>query len=1053
MKRMALGPAALLVALGYSASTTAPLALVGTAFAQSADREQKEERKVLKLSDVATENRGEAYRQAARVKRHEAMAFLEDILANRAPQGEQKAEMMLRLADLYFEEGRDYYLSEMQKFEKEYDACFNQKGCNAETMKADNSESRKWQNKSIKLYKLILQNYPQYARADEATFYLANALSDIGERDQAIDQYTQLVRTYPESKYIPDSYIQIGEYYFDNNNAYKALLAYQKAARYKDSDKYGFAMYKLAWCYYNVGEYGKSIDTMKSVVAYSTPVAGASEDKGKMSLQDEALKDLVRFFADAGEMDEAYAYFNKLGKKDLIRQMLKRLASTYFEQGKFEQCIQTYRRLIAENPQATEAPEYQNEIILAYQKTGQKQETLAEIDRLLKTYGKNSAWARTNSSSPDSVKAANDYIEKNLRTVAINYHNEAKKLGTGAAAKETYALAYKAYSVYLEEFPDSKYSYDVRYAFGELLYKIKKFDEAYAQYMKVVSIDPKGQHSKFCAESAIFAAEEMVKVEEKSGQGAAKGAKTEAVALSDWNKKLLEACDQFAKLFPDDTKTRNVIYKSAYLLYNHNQFKEASDRFRVVISKDPASKEAEQAANLILDSFNLVEDWNNLKDVSKAFYDQQGLGSKSFKTEVYNVYERASFKVIEVNLSKSKDEVAAAAAYRAFYTEFPNSEVADLALNNASVYFHKQGKVAKAMEVRHILVEKYPKSKYYKSQVASLGFDYESIADFDDAASWYEKLFSLDKDHEGSKDAIYSAALFRTALGQWEQGIKNYQQFMTAYPTDDKVTAITLDIAKLYEENKKWAEASKIYLAFFSKPPANASIDEVFFARLRYGLDLEQLGETAKAEKHWKETLAAYDAVKAKGGEMELAPEFIAQIMFKQAKEQIDRYMALKVDGPKSKVSAAQETKILKDQLVGKAKALQDVEKTFTNIIGTGAGEWGLAGLVALGKAYENMAAALRESYIPPNLNADQKEFYKMGLEDRAFPQVEKAVEAYNTAVQKSFELSLYNENTAYAIRRLGELRPATYPQLEETLLEAKYTAGDRSGIQFEEQP
>ena len=41
--------------------------------------------------------------------------------------------------------------------------------------------------------------------------------------------------------------------------------------------------------------------------------------------------------------------------------MLKRLASTYFEQGKFEMSIQTYRCLIAEDPQGTDAPEYQND--------------------------------------------------------------------------------------------------------------------------------------------------------------------------------------------------------------------------------------------------------------------------------------------------------------------------------------------------------------------------------------------------------------------------------------------------------------------------------------------------------------------------------------------------------------------------------------------------------------------------------------------------------------------------------------------------------------------
>ncbi|MFN7698698.1 MAG: tetratricopeptide repeat protein, partial [Deltaproteobacteria bacterium] len=72
--------------------------------------------------------------------------------------------------------------------------------------------------------------------------------------------------------------------------------------------------------------------------------------------------------------------------------------------------------------------------------------------------------------------------------------------------------------------------------------------------------------------------------------------------------KQLSALDQYAKLFPEDGKTRNIIYKSAYLLYNKNQFKDASERFNVVIAKDPKSREAEQAANLILDSFALVED-------------------------------------------------------------------------------------------------------------------------------------------------------------------------------------------------------------------------------------------------------------------------------------------------------------------------------------------------------------------------------------------------------------------------------------------------------------
>ena len=290
---------------------------------------------------------------------------------------------------------------------------------------------------------------------------------------------------------------------------------------------------------------------MKSVVAFSMTQGDGTDDKKRLTLQDEALKDLVRFFADAGQMNEAYEYFNKLGKKDLITAMLKRLASTYFEQGKFEECIQTYRRLIAENPQSGDAPEYHNEIVGAYTKMGRKKETLAEIDRLLKTYGANSAWARSNSSDQDALKDALGYIEKNLRTVAINYHDEAKKLGAGKQARETYELAEQAYSVYMKEFPQGKHSYEMRYAYGELLYKLKKFDASYEQYMAVVALDPKGQHSEFCAESAIFAADEMTKLEKKEGTAAKTDAKkTDAVPLTPWEENVIKACDQYSTLYP-----------------------------------------------------------------------------------------------------------------------------------------------------------------------------------------------------------------------------------------------------------------------------------------------------------------------------------------------------------------------------------------------------------------------------------------------------------------------------------------------------------------------
>jgi tetratricopeptide (TPR) repeat protein len=439
-----------------------------------------------------------------------------------------------------------------------------------------------------------------------------------------------------------------------------------------------------------------------------------------------------------------------------------------------------------------------------------------------------------------------------------------------------------------------------------------------------------------------------------------------------------------------------------------------------------------------LDSFNLVADWQNLKEVSKAFYDQEGLGRASFKKSVYNVYERASFKLIEVNLEKDKKHLVAADAFMAFYAEFPKSEVADNALNNAAVYYHQEKKAREAMDTRLTLVKNFPKSKYYNDTIANLAFDYENIADFASAASYYEQLFGLDQKHDSAKEAIYSAALFQAAMGNPTQAIKNYQLFIKTFPTDERISDVKLTIGKILEKHEKWAEAAKLY-SDYAAAPAGKTAEQLFFAKLQNGLAIEKQGRSAVT--HWNRMVTDYAAAKAGGAEMGLATEFAAQVMMKLAKPKLDAALALRISGPDRPVSDKQEGEILKDQLISKAKAVQAIEASYLDIIKLGAGEYGLAALVDLGGLYENLAETLRGAYAPPKLTADQLELYRMGLEDKAYPNEEKAVQAYTQALGKSYELNLYNKNTALAVRALGVLRPHDYPGLSEDLITPRFTS------------
>lgn len=1057
------------VGIGLALVTATPLAGIVPGGVNEASAEEGERRALNARQFDTNQNLSDEYARRAEEKRLQSIQFLKELLADPETQGDRKAEMMLRLADMYFQQGRYLYLNEMAAYDAAYDRCFNTQGCVTDTMKPENTASAEWQGKSIKLYEQILRNYPQYQRADEAIYYMASALQDTGNRKEAVKQYAKLVKMYPDSQYVPDAFVQIGEYYFDENNAYQALTAYQKAASFQNSDKYPFALYKLAWCYFNVGEYAKSIETMKGVVSYSMTAGEESAAGRKLQLQDEALKDLVRFFADAGEMDEAYAYFNKLGKRDLIASMLKRLATMYFEQGKFDQSIETYRRLMAENPAASENPGYQAEIIKAYKKTGQREKTLEEINRMLKTYGRDSAWARSNASNQDAVREAGDLIERNLRQVAVDYHTDAKRY-TGEMAQRTWELAENAYNVYLSEFPQSVHAYEVRYAFAELLYKREKFDQAYTQYMTVVKIDPQGKHSRFCAESAIFAAEKMVKAEGGGNISTTKvDANVAAQPLTGWEQNLVDSCAQYATLYPEDTKVRNVIYKSAYLLYNKFRFEEAADQFKRVIAMDPGSREAEQGANLILDSFVVREDWRNLKSNAKFYYDQQGLGSPKFKQEVYNIYERASFKLIEVDYQASQDHGKAADAFVAFFEEFPNSEVAAQSLNNASVYYHKVNRVADAMRIRHILVEDArfgAKTKYYYDQVAALGYDYETIADFAKAAHYYEMLFGLYPEQykktkatdEGAaealkviaKDALYSAALYRKAAGDWKAAIENYQQFVASFEDDDRVNDVKLAIGRVYEEQGQWAQASNVYLTFYTKATPATPLEFTYFARLHYGQSLVKQNQGAKALKVYEETVKSYQAFIKGGGQPGVYTEFVAEMMYALAESSFQSFAAMPITGGPAGNNRRAEDKALETSLKAKTKAVIEMEQTYSAIVATGAGEWGLAAVVRLGQVYENMAETLKNSHIPSYLTADQRDIYNMAIEDKVYPLTEKAISAYTLALEKSYGLTLYNDNTAFATRQLGKLRPNDFPGLEEELITPRYTSQKSRSFTFE---
>ncbi|MEE2901161.1 MAG: hypothetical protein VYC39_02480, partial [Myxococcota bacterium] len=107
----------------------------------------------------------------ADAKRDEAIEELKKLIP-KAPKS-RKAEMIFRLAELYWQKSKFNYGLEMRKLEKDYTNWIDSGRKGREpTQRNYTRQSELIKQNALKLYEKVLNEYPRYRRNDEVLFYL-----------------------------------------------------------------------------------------------------------------------------------------------------------------------------------------------------------------------------------------------------------------------------------------------------------------------------------------------------------------------------------------------------------------------------------------------------------------------------------------------------------------------------------------------------------------------------------------------------------------------------------------------------------------------------------------------------------------------------------------------------------------------------------------------------------------------------------------------------------------------------------------------------------------
>jgi cellulose synthase operon protein C len=987
---------------------------------------------------------------AADAKRDELIQELQTIIP-KIPEGDRKAELDFQLAELWWEKARYVALQEVKDYDDAFAAWSAASKKGAEP-KVSTQKSDGFRREALKLYQVILHDYPAYARRDEVLFVAAYNRYEIGEKKEAVANYSELIQKHPQSKFVPDAYVQLGEHYFVGNDLAHARAAFERAASFKLPKLYSFALYKLAWCDYNAGDYSAAIDKFKQVISYSDAQdAGAARDR--IQLKNEALKDIVLSYARIDSVEPAEAYLKEKGGEHST-DYVNRLASTYFETGKLLLAIRVYQRLIGENPSNVRAPAWQEKILLSYDKLGRRDQVVLELKRLVSDFGPKSKWAAANAGQKGALAEANELSESALRELVRDYHQEAIKTKNVA----TYKLARDIYREYLETFPGGEAAYSERFFYAEILYALEQWDEAAAQYSLVVDADPKGGYSVKAAYDAILALEKSIaigkgklkkrdladaaKIDDRKAKGQvdqSRAIKVQAVTrqipeepIPDNEARLVAACDKYVAVSAGAKDEIVIRYKAALVEYDHKHFIDAAKRFGDIIDRFPNDAFSQKAANLSLDILNTKEAWLEATDVTTRFLRNKALtppGSQ-FEKDVAKIGERARFNYVMQVYEVQKDYAAAAGGFKEFVAQYPKSENAPKALYNAMIIADKAEELDLELAAGKQLLDDYPKAdaEIVKLAIPALADAAERSAAYPQAISYYEDAQGRWPREPKAADWLYNAAVWREALGDDAGAQADWQKYLKQYGSRPDVAKIAFAAGLCIERQKDPRNSAEYWRSYGRQYGQSATPGQLLLARYKEGIALREarLGDSAAMA----DVLQRYARLPAEEkGELPLL-DAAAHARFLGVETAFNELMAIHFQYTRQ----SDLVKVLKVKNARMAKLLA----AYGEVIAIGSPRWSEAAFDRIGEAYRNFNQGLLAAPMPKGLDQEQQELYRSTLESQALPLEDKATEAFGKAVEVAQKSGAYSDWVIKAQDFLREYQADSFGEVHKPAFEGR---------------
>lgn len=967
--------------------------------------------------------------QQAEANWQEAFRLLQQLIETTPDSDPAKPELYFRLSEMYWQRSAAIKL---RAFDIEA-ACLERASSDAAAAQctaqreSNLQASVQYRDQAIETYKTIVRTYPTFPGLDNVLFALAYNYQQKNQPEAAKKIYASLIRRYPQSERIPDTLLNLGEILFDAGNVAQSLKAYAKVTdNYPNAGVWPYAMYKRGWCHFNQNDFRNALASFIKVIEY----ANKSQGRNRIALKKEAQRDLVKVYVRMQEANprKAVPFFRKIAPQDYLA-LSEALAELYAVTGQYERSNVVYRELIKLQPTSYRAVNHQKQVAYNTRSMGKDpKQTIIETKRLVTLWDKLKG---AQDADPDKARTDGVAIEMLLRGMSTTYHRQARR----TKSDKDYAIAYALYKEYTNAFPSGDQSYVMHFYFGELLFELNRWEEAAHAYEKALSIKPEGEYTENAAHGAVLAYKKLLDLanEQPKGEGD-EGKKSDlpeipkALPLTDNHKRFIAACDLYSKFVKESQYLVDIEYDAARIYYDRNQFDEAIPRFKNISEQHSNHRLAIYAANLLLDSYNLTKDYDALNkqvDIFLKIYTPQR--DPEFYALLTSLKQQSSFKKCQ-GIEFKKEYKRAARCYLTYAEKYPKSDFRDKSYYNAALNFEREKEMENAIQARLKLVNNCIGSELVPKALYSIAANLHALAIYSQASKFYEIYAQRYPKEENARVALQNAAVFRQGLGDYDEAINDYTTYMKMVGSKKRAAKIYFNMGLIFEKQGQWKKVIDHYNAYLKSYAGGGTPDLALEAYVRIGNAYLAVKNRRAADKQFATAYKTFTKMSDanKKALTKKGLNAVAEARFQMGEAIFNQFndIELKV---KPYRDVGRFVKAMGTIIAKKTKLIAEARDIYVEVIQFQSANWAIAALARIGQMFQGLAEDVYGAPAPRIFNEEQVEIFKGQMAEKAAVLEDKAIEAYVRCLKKTQELNWFNEWSDIVERQLAKLKPGEY--------------------------